>query len=438
MPSRLTRRHFMQASAAAAAAAPLAIAQEKKPSANERVHVAVIGVNGQGGSDMDRVAAAGAEIVALCDVDENRAAGARKRFPKATFTPDYRRLFDQKGIDAVLVATPDHSHAPATVLALKAGLHVFCEKPLTHTVHEARVVAELAAKQKGVTQMGTQIHAGSNYRRVVELIETGAIGPVKEVHVWVAKPWGGGERPTETEPVPPHLHWDLFLGPAPERPFYHGPDKSAYGVYHPWNWRRWWDFGGGTLADMACHHMDLPFWALKLRHPTTVAAEGPKPHPETAALWLIVHYEYPARGELPPVKLTWYDSGKRPKHFEEGKLPKWGDGTLFVGEKGMLLADYSKHVLLPEEKFKDFVRPKPYIADSIGHYKEWVEACKTGGPTTCHFDYAGALTEAALLGNVSYRLGRPLTWDATKLRAVNEPEAERYIRKEYRKGWEVS
>lgn len=436
MSRRFTRRRFLH-TGALALAAPLAGAQEKKPGANERLHVAVIGVTGQGGGDMNQVAAAGAEIVALCDVDENRAAGARKRFPKATFVTDYRRLFDQKGIDAVLVGTPDHSHAPATVRALSAGLHVFCEKPLTHTVHEARVVAELAAKHKRVTQMGTQIHAGTNYRRVVELIQTGAIGPVKEVHVWCGKSWGGGDRPKATEPVPAGLNWDLWLGPAPARPFHHGADKKGQGTYHPFNWRRWWDFGGGTLNDMACHHMDLPFWALKLRHPTTVAAEGPKAHPETAAPWLIVTYEYPARGEMPPVKLTWYDGGKRPRHFEELKLPKWGDGSLFVGEKGMLLADYSKHVLLPEAKFKDFARPKPFILDSVGHYKEWVEACKTGGPTTCHFDYAGALTEAALLGNVSHRLGRPLTWDAAKLRAVNEPEAERFIRKEYRKGWEV-
>ncbi len=437
MSHRPTRRRFLQTTAASAFAAPLVLAQEKKPSANERLHVAVVGVTGQGGSDMNQVAAAGAEIVALCDVDEEKAAGARKKYPKASFITDYRRLFDQKGIDAVVIGTPDHSHAPATARALRAGLHVFCEKPLTHSVHEARVVAELAAKTKRVTQMGTQIHAGTNYRRVVELLQAGVIGPVREVHTWAAKSWGGGDRPKETEPVPPHFHWDLWLGPAPQRPFYHGPDKKAHGVYHPWNWRHWWDFGGGTLNDMACHHMDLPFWALKLRHPTTVAAEGPKPHPETAAVALIVHYEFPARGELPPVKLTWYDGGKRPKHFETEKLPKWGDGNLFVGDKGMLLADYNKHVLLPEDKFKDFARPKPTIPDSIGHYKEWVEACKTGGPTTCHFDYAGALTEAALLGNVSHRLGRPLTWDAAQLRAVNEPEAERFLRKEYRKGWEV-
>lgn len=437
MPYPTTRRYFLQSATAAAFAAPLIHAQENKPSANERLHVAVVGVTGQGGSDMDRIAAAGAEIVALCDIDENRAADARKRFPKATFTPDYRKLFDQKGIDAVLIGTPDHSHAPATVRALQAGLHVFCEKPLTHTVHEARVVAALAAKQKRVTQMGNQIHAGTNYRRVVELIQTGAIGAVREVHVWCARSWGGGDRPKEVDPVPPHVHWDLWLGPAPVRPYHAGTDKQGHGTYHSWNWRRWWDFGGGTLTDMACHHMDLPFWALNLGAPTTVAAEGSKPHPETVAEWTIIHYEFPARDKLPPVKLTWYDGGKRPKHFEEHKLPKWGDGSLFVGEKGMLLAGYNNHVLLPEDTFKDFARPKPFIPDSIGHYKEWVEACKTGGPTTCNFAYAAALTQLPLLGIASYRLGQALTWDAVKMQAVNEPEAERYLRKEYRKGWEV-
>jgi predicted dehydrogenase len=320
--------------------------------------------------------------------------------------------------------------------ALNADLHVFCEKPLTHTVSEARAVAEAAAKHKRVTQMGTQIHAGGNYRRVVELIQTGAIGPVNEVHVWCNTYWGGGDRPRKSEAVPKHLHWDLWLGPAPERPYYHGPsDGRGNGVYEPFNWRRWWDFGGGTLADMACHYMDLPFWALKLRHPTKVAAKGPELHPETAPHGLIVHYEFPARDKLPAVKLTWYDGGKQPALIAQKKIPNWGNGVLFVGTKGMLLADYGKHKLLPEKQFAGFVPPKPFIKDSMGHYKEWVEACKSGGPTTCNFDYSGALTEAVLLGNVSYRLGKPLTWDAKKLCATNAKDADRFIQHHYRKGW---
>jgi predicted dehydrogenase len=435
MRPRPTRRQFLQTSAALGAAGfwpGLAPAQDKKPAANDRLHVGVIGVTRRGGENLNGVVEAGVEVVALCDVDEALAGKVRERFPKATFCTDYRRMFDQKGLNAVVVSTPDHSHAPATVLALKAGLHVYCEKPLTHTVHEARVVAELAAKQKRVTQMGTQIHAGTNYRRVVELIQAGAIGAVREVHTWCGRSWGGAQRPPAGAPIPNTLDWDLWLGPAPQRPY-------APEVYHPFNWRGWWDFGGGTLADMACHHMDLPFWALNLRVPEKVWAEGaPSPaDAETAARWVIVHYEFPARDKLPPVHLTWYDGGKRPKHFDGGGLPKWGDGNLFVGKKGMLLADYTRHRLLPEKTFEGYQPPKPTIPDSLGHHKEWVEACKTGGATTCNFDYAGPLTEAVLLGNVAYRLGKPITWDAKNLKAVNEPGADKYLRKAYRKGWSV-
>jgi predicted dehydrogenase len=441
MPTRLTRRRFIQTSAALGALSLGAgfLQAKRKDSPNERLHVGIIGVAGRGGEDMNGVADAGAAIVALCDVDENRAAAVRRRFPRAKFYTDFRKLIDAKGLDAVVIGTPDHTHAPATLRALKSGLHVYCEKPLTHTVQEARLVAEAAAKHKRVTQMGTQIHNDphNNYRRVVELIQKGVIGTVKEVHVWCGRSWGGGDRPRGSEPIPKYLHWDLWLGPAPERPYHHGSDKKGNGTYEPFNWRRWWDFGGGTLADMACHYMDLPFWALNLKHPTRVAAEGSKPHPETAAKWLIVHYDFPARDKMPAVKLTWYDGGKRPALFQEGKLPKWGDGVLFVGDKGMLLADYTRRKLLPEKQFMDFVPPKPFIKDATDHHKEWVEACKTGGSTTCNFAYAFALTEAVLLGNVSYRLGKPLTWNAKELKATNEKDADRYIRKEYRKGWEL-
>jgi len=448
--SDLSRRRFLQASAVSGAFGfwpdPSQADDKKKQSANDKLHVGVIGIAGQGAYDLNEVhASGGAEIVALCDViegpgsaglDDNprlrergeQVAKTRERFPHAKFYTDFRRLLEQPGLEAAVIATPDHTHAVATMAALKAGLHVYCEKPLTHTVSEARLVAETAAKKKRVTQMGTQIHAGGNYRRVVELIQSGAIGPVKEVHVWCQKTYPGGNRPKETPPVPGGFHWDLWLGPAPDRPY--------HPIYLPFDWRGWWDFGGGTLADMACHYTDLPFWALKLRHPTSVHAEGsPQPaQAEGAAQWLIVNYEFPARGELPPVKLTWYDGGKRPKYFKEQKLPSWGDGVLFVGEKGMLLADYGNHKLLPEKDFAGFQPPKPFIKDSIGHHKEWVEACKNGGPTTCNFNYSGALTETVLLGNVSYRLGKPFSWDAKKLHA-SEPDAERFIQHQYRKGW---
>ena len=430
MTRTINRRTFSKQAAALGALAALP-ASASALGSNDRVRLGFIGVGNRGDQLLDAfLVHKDAEVVALCDVYQPYLDAALKKVGGSPrLHRDYRRLLEQKDIDAVVVATPDHTHAVATVAALQAGKHVYCEKPLTHRVDEARIVAEMAAKHRRVTQMGTQIHAGDNYRRVVELVQAGAIGTVKEVHVWCGASRGGGERPKDTPPVPAGLHWDLWLGPAPERPY--------HPTYVPFYWRHWWDFGGGTLADMACHHTDLPFWALKLRSPTTVAAEGPPPHPETAARELTVHYEYPARAELPPVKLTWYDGGRRPPQFAEGLLPRWGDGTLFVGSKGMLLADYGKHLLLPQKQFEGFSRPKPTIPSSIGHHKEWVEACKTGGTTTCNFDYAGTLTEAALLGNVSYRLGRPLTWDAKNLRAVNEPEADRFLRHHYRAGWKL-
>lgn len=428
-----TRRHFLLTAAAAGAAGfglKPSHAADKKPAPSERLRVGAVGIAGQGGHDLSQIAGAGAEIVALCDVDTKRAqvVAQIKKYPKAAFYTDFRKMIDKGGLDAVMVATPDHTHAPATVAALNAKLHVFCEKPLTHTVAEARYVAELAKKQKVVTQMGTQIHAGDNYRRVVELIKGGAIGAVKEVHVWVSTSYGGGDRPKNKVAIPAGLDWDLWVGPAPMRPY--------HSAYVPFHWRKWWDFGGGALNDMACHHMDLPFWALDLRHPTRVSAEGPKVHAETAAPWVIVTYDFPARGKLPPVKLTWYDGGKRPKLFGEGKLPKWGNGNLFVGEKGMLLADYGSRKLLPEKDFKDYKAPAQTLKSSIGHYKEWVEACKSNGPTTCNFDYSGALTESVLLGTVAYRSGKAFDWDGKKLKA-SDADANKFIQKEYRKGWKI-
>jgi predicted dehydrogenase len=441
MARRLTRRRFLQTSAAAGVVSfwpgGIRAADDKKPAASERLQIAVIGTTGQGQSDWSALVSGGAEVAAYSDVDERKIGAIQSKFPKANFFVDYRKMLEQKGLDGILVATPDHVHAPATLAALHAGLHVFCEKPLTHTVEEARLVAETAAKHKRVTQMGTQIHAGDNYRKVVEIIQSGAIGTIREVHTWCGANYGGKHRPKESEPVPDGFHWDLWLGPAPVRPFYHGADSDKRGIYHPFNWRNWWDFGGGSLADMACHHMDLPFWALGLRHPTKVSAEGPAVDPESPPQTLIVTYEFPAREKLPPVTLKWYHGGKRPPHFAEGKLPKWGDGSLFVGDKGQMLAGYGDFKLLPAKDFVDYQLPKPTIPRSIGHYKEWVEACKNNGPTTCNFDYAGALTEAVLLGNVAFRCGKALEWNPKELKATNAPEADKFIRKEYRKGWEI-
>ncbi len=426
MSHSLSRRGFLQGFAAAGAVATLGTPVARaRAGPNERLKIGVIGTAGRALDNIGGVQ--GEEIVALCDIDDLLLGKASERFPRAKTYADFRELIEAGGLDAVVVSTADHTHAPAAAMALRMGVHVYCEKPLSHSVHEARVLARLAQEAKVATQLGTQIHAGENYRRVVELIRAGAIGPVRECHVWCGKSWSGGERPTDTPPVPKALHWGLWLGPAPQRPYH--PD------YLPANWRRWWDFGGGTLGDMACHYMDLPFWALDLRHPTSVASEGPPPHPETTPAWMIVRYEFPARGDQPATTLAWYDGGKRPAILAEKSLPDWGDGVLFVGDKGMLLADYNRRVLLPEDQFRDFKAPEPTIPNSIGHHAEWIAACKDGGKTTCHFSYSGALTEAVLLGNVAYRVGRKLDWDAEALKARDCPEADKFLRREYRKGW---
>ena len=428
MSHHQTRRAFLRQSATAGVgfwiAGRSALAQA--PAGKDKLRIAVIGVAGQGEYNLNNVA--GEAIVALCDVDEKRAVEARKRFPQARFYTDFRPVMDRKDIDAVVVATPDHTHATATLAALRAGKHVYCEKPLTRTVYEARLVAETAEKTRRVTQMGTQIHAHANYRRVVETVKAGAIGPVREVHVWVGDhSWVAADRPKDTPPIPEGLHYDLWLGPAPYRPY--------HPAYLPQRWRGWWDFGGGTLGDMGCHYIDLPKWALDLGHPTTIEAEGPPVHPEGTPAWLIVRYEFPARGPLPPVRLTWYHGDKRPPQVKDGRVPGWGSAVLFVGEKCSLLADYNRHLVLLGPDAKDFKRPDPFIADSIGHHREWIEACKNGGTPTCHFGYAGPLTEMVLLGNVAYRAGRKLEWDARALKATNTPEAEAFIRPVYQNGW---
>jgi predicted dehydrogenase len=431
MAAGIARRGFFGQAAATGAAlsaaspASAAWTRAKRKLPADKLGVGVIGVANRGAANLDGVS--GENIVALCDVDTNYLAAAAARFPSARPYTDYRKMLEQPGLDAVVISAPDHVHAPAASIALQFGLHVYCEKPLTHSVHEARVLAQLAKKHRRATQLGTQIHAEDNYRRVVEVVQADAIGTIREVHVWC----GGGHtsdgRPKEQPPVPETLYWDQWLAPAPYRPY--------HPVYVPFNWRGWWDFGSGTLGDMACHHMDLPYWALDLRHPSRVEAEGPAVHPECCPVWLIVRYDYPARGAKPPVRLTWYNGDRRPPQFAQGLLPEWGNGTLFVGDKGMLLADYGRYALLPERDFAGFVLPAQSIPKSTGHYNEWIDACKTGSPTTCNFDYSGALTEAVLLGNVAYRLGKALDWDASRLRATNAPEADALIRKPYRDGW---
>ena len=439
---RPTRRQFGRAVASSAVGALAVPAVVRGRNLNEKLNIAMIGVGGRGAANLDGVASE--NIVALCDVFEPAVDEAAVNHPKARRCRDFRKLYDNaREFDAVVVSTTEHTHAFATLPALQLGKHVYCEKPLTYNIWEARVIREAAAKAKVATQMGTQIHATDNYRRVVELIQAGAIGPVHEVHVWVGRAWGrqsaatakehgdivfATERPSNSSPLPKGLDWDLWLGPAPERPFNE--------VYFPGpKWYRWWDFGNGTMSDLGSHWNDLPFWALKLQVPRTIEAAGPPPHPEIAPASMRVTYEYGPRGELPPVKMHWYQGEDKPELWHTGTIAKWDSGVLFVGNKGMLLARYDKNVLLPEKDFRDFVRPPESIPKSLGHYAEWIHACKTGAPTTCNFDYAGWLTEANHLGNVAYRTGKKLEWDAARLYATNAPDAEPFVRRDYRKGW---
>ncbi|MGB8166108.1 MAG: Gfo/Idh/MocA family oxidoreductase [Chthoniobacteraceae bacterium] len=445
--SLLSRRRFLARTTAAGAAVLGFPAILRSQSPGSRLNLAIIGCGGRGASDMAEML--GENIVALCDVNANNLAAAAAKAPGAKQFRDFRKMYDElkdAEFDAVVVATTEHTHAFATLPALRRKKHVYCEKPLTRDVQEARIITEAARAAGVATQMGTQIHAGTNYRRVVELIQSGAIGPVHEVHVWVNRTWGRQspedaakfkdvastqERPTEADPVPPELDWDLWIGPAPWRPF----NK----VYFPGNkWYRWWDFGNGTMSDLGSHWNDLPFWALNLDAPLTIEASGPPPHPEIAPASMTATYSYGPRGTMPPVKLTWYQGVPKPPQWEEKAIPQWASGVLFVGGKGMLLSDYGKHVLLPEEQFKGFTPLAPTIPDSIGHHKEWLQACKTGAPTTCHFGYSGRLTEANHLGNVAYRAGTKIEWETKSLRIPNAPAAERFLRREYRKGWTLA
>lgn len=436
-PSSTNRRAFLAASSAAGISAGLFSGSvEAQDSRNplEKLNIACIGTANRAAADVDGVMSE--NIVAICDVDgryleRSRNMLTEKKGLEPRTYADYREMLDVEGdkIDAVTVATTDHHHAPASIRAIRAGKHVYCEKPLTHTVQEARFIAEAAAEKGVATQLGTQIHAGDNYRRVVEVIQSGAIGDVTDVHVWVGKGWGITELTGKEEQPPEWLNWDLWLGPANERPF-------VAGRYHPAQWRRWWEFGQGTLGDMACHYMDLPFWALKLRHPTFCEAEGAEVHPQMAPTGLVVRYKFPAREDMVACNLTWYDGNLIPKSVAGERVPAYG--VMFVGTEGKMFADYGRYRLFPSDKYSDFEPPAETIPKSIGHHQEWIKACKDGSTTTCNFDYSGALTETVLLGNVAYRTGKTLDWDASQLKATNCPEADAFISKEYRSGWEVS
>ena len=400
---------------------------------SEKLNIAGIGFGGMGQGNIRGCMKE--NIVALCDVDSKYAWRMFNKFSKAARYVDYRVMLEkQKDIDAVIIATPDHTHVVITMAALQAGKHIYCQKPLTHTVYEARTITEAARQSKVQTQMGNQGHSSGPIRMVREWIQSGSIGDVKEVHAWTDRPTGGPHYanfaaralPTDFPAVPDSLNWDLWLGPAKEVAY----DENRF----HFQWRFWWNFGGGTLADFGCHYIDLPFWALDLVSPVVVEADGEKTYegdnqvPDS----LRVDYRFPARGAQPPVHLTWYQGSRCPTWIDAyGKR----DGILFEGDAGRLLADYGTNKIYTNDG-PPLEAPQPSIPSSIGHHQEWIAACKTRGPTTCNFDYSGALAEAVLLGNVSYRAGkRWLEWDAENLRATNCPEADQFIRREYRAGW---
>ncbi len=438
-PSR--RRFLTTAGAFAVTSAMPSYVLSQSP--NETLNVACVGVGGRGRGDLDGVMSQ--NIVAICDVDERNLGSAMARIGKAkgsnantkTFS-DYRKMFDQmhKDIDAVVVATPDHSHGSISATAMLLGKHCYTEKPLAHNVYECRILQALGAKQKVATQMGTQIHAGDNYRRVVELIKTGAIGNVFEAHVWVGKSWSNGRKPSKAHPVPKNLDWDLWTDVAEMYPY-------APGVYHPGNWRKFWNFGTGTLGDMACHYMDVVYWALDLHlsPPRNIWADAKDaPHPVGTPHALASNLLFPPLGKRSAVTVRWYDGGRKPDIVNQGDVKlggnaaKWGSGVLFVGDQGMLLCDYGRRHLLPEEKFKDYKPPAQWIDNSIGHHNEWIKACKDGSKTTCNFAYSGQLSEAVVLGNVSYRAGKKLAWDAKRMSTGDKTTDRTLVRREYRKG----
>jgi hypothetical protein len=462
-PSQLTRRGFLRAATLATGAARVGFPQVLLgQNAGAKLNVAVVGAGGQGTYDADEVARLGEHIVALCDADERQARGQCVKYPKAKFYRDFRKMFDEMGnaIDAVIVSTPDHLHAAAALRAMKLGKHVYVQKPLAHSVWEARELHQVARQKQVATQMGNQGSAENGLRRAIEVIQAGVIGQVRYVHVWSNRPlWPQGmDRPAEADPVPEGLDWDLWIGPAPMRPF-------KLGVYHPFNWRAWQDFGTGALGDMAAQTANLPFRALKLGYATEIEAESSLMNKETYPWKSKIRFEFPARENLAPLTFWWYDGGEpvdnNRRHDGSNKPPKEvtadieklpdkvpGSGCLLIGDKGKLFSpgDFGAEFLVKlsdDKELKagqkhDAVMAIPEKFDrSPGHYREWINACKGSKPAYSNFELAAPFTEAMLLGCVALRTGKKLEWDTAGLKATNAPEAAPYLKREYRPGWEV-
>jgi len=426
------RRDFLKSTALAGVGfwiAGTANADDSK-TANDGIRFACIGIGGKGTSDTADAAKSG-DVVAICDIDDERLGKATEKYPKAEKFNDYRKMFDKmaKSIDAVTVSTPDHTHAVASAMAMRLGKHCFTQKPLTHTLYEARRLAEIAREMKVATQMGNQGTAGGGLRKAAAMVRAGMLGKVHEVHVWTNRPiWPqGGERPA-TADVPATVHWDLWLGPMAERPYGKG--------YHPFAWRGFWEFGTGALGDMACHTLNMPFMALDLRDPISVEAESSDHNKESYPKWSIIRYTFAERGKRPGLTLMWYDGGKLPPaELIDGKEPA-KSGSLIIGEKGKLYSsgdNGGSYQLLG-----GVTEPKVEYPNSPGHFAEFVRAIKGGEPAMSNFpDYAGPLTETVLLGNLAVWAGKKVEWDAKNLKAKNVPEVEAIIKAKYRKGYEL-
>jgi predicted dehydrogenase len=443
---RISRRVFVQTTTALSGLSIVprhVLGGAGRVAPSDRLNLAGIGVGGRGADNLGELASE--NIVALCDVDDERAATTYSRYPKAKRFKDFRKMLEsEKGLDAVVIATPDHTHAVAAMAAIKSGKHVYCEKPLTRTIYEARALAEAAREAKVATQMGNQGMAFEGNRLIKEWIGDGAIGTVQEVHVWSDRPthngklfWAQGiEAPKDLAPVPAALDWDLWLGPAPFRPY--------HPAYVPFVWRGWWDFGSGGLGDMGVHNLAPVFTALKLGPPESVHSSSTLVYKDSLPLACTVHYEFPAGEGRPAVRVHWYDGGilpPRPPELEdERELPR-DDGIIFVGDRGKMLVlgwGGESPRLIPEKRMREYQRPPRSLPRSIGHYREWTKACKERTPTESNFDFAAPLTEALLLGTISVRLGGvKLRWDSAGMKVTNLPEANDYLHYEYRKGWSL-
>lgn len=437
-----TRRTFLSSSAAAGSAflVPMHPGVVRGYAANDKLDVVVVGAGGKGRRDAKGVAQE--NLVGLCDVDDQRAAGTRKAHPGAAYFHDYRVMLEKLKCDAVVISTPDHTHAPIASMAMQLGKHIYCQKPLTHTVHEARFLTQLARRQKVVTSMGNQGTGFHAFREAVEVVRSGQIGEVREVHVWTNRPvWpqGMGRNP-KIEAIPATMRWDLWLGPAPHRPY----NKD----YAPFKWRGFWDFGTGALGDMACHVMNMPYMALELGTPSEVRAESTEVNQETAPKGSKVTYKFPARGKLPACTLVWYDGSYKPRADLIPGLEKLrAGGFALMGSKGLLYSpsDYGERwdVLDGEGKQVAIRQVEPSLPRARGKnegeriYNEWIDACKGQGSCLAGFDYAGPFTETVLLGNLAIRSGETIKWDPVAGRVTNSDAAQAFVDKEYSYGFRL-